>query len=137
VAELAGSPAFRSAVLAWWQDNRPDELVPAAAEPVQAAAAALLAGDPGAADAVAAAGRRLDAGEAERHGLVARVVSHDKLEETLADITRAVSEAPARALRLAKRTLDRAQEAERAAALAAEIEAIEQQLAEGGGLDKR
>jgi enoyl-CoA hydratase/carnithine racemase len=64
------------------------------------------------------------------------VVEHDELEATLAEIARAVSEAPARALRLAKRTLDRAQEAERKAALAAEIEAIERQLAEGGGLDK-
>jgi len=82
-------------------------------------------------------GRRLEAEEAERHGLVARVVEHDELEETLAEIARAVGEAPARALRLAKRTLNRAQEAERKAALAAEIEAIEQQLAEGGGLDKR
>jgi enoyl-CoA hydratase len=81
-------------------------------------------------------GRRLEPEEAERHGLVARVVDHDKLEETLAEIARAVCEAPARALRLAKRTLDRALEAEREAALAAEIEAIDEQLAEGGGLGK-
>lgn len=81
-------------------------------------------------------GRRLEAEEAERIGLVARVVDHDELEATLAEIARAVSEAPARALRLAKRTLDRAVEAERKAALAAEIAAIDEQLAEGGGLDK-
>jgi enoyl-CoA hydratase len=81
-------------------------------------------------------GRRLEAEEAQRIGLVARVVDHDELEATLAEIARAVSEAPARELRLAKRTLDRAVEAERKAALAAEIEAIDQQLAEGGGLGK-
>lgn len=81
-------------------------------------------------------GRRLEAEEAQRIGLVARVVDHDELEATLTEIARAVCEAPARALRLAKRTLDRAVEAERRAALAAEIAAIDEQLAEGGGLGK-
>jgi enoyl-CoA hydratase len=81
-------------------------------------------------------GRRLEAEEAQRCGLVARVVDHDELEETLAEIARVICEGPARALRLAKRTLDRALEAERKAALAAEIEAIDEQLAEGGGLGK-
>ncbi len=81
-------------------------------------------------------GRTLDAAEALAHGLVARVVDAAQLEEAVASLTKAITEAPQQALRLAKRTLDRGVELDPAGALAAELEAIEEQLAAGQWMGK-
>jgi enoyl-CoA hydratase len=82
-------------------------------------------------------GRRLSAEEALRRGFVTRVVPASALEREIAAIAKAVCGAPPAALKLAKRCMDRAEAAARKAALETEIEAIEEQLAQGGGLDKR
>src|SRR5919109_506708 len=58
VAELSASAAFRTAVVAWWEEHRPGELTTAADDPYIAAAAALLNDDADAAEVVAAAARR-------------------------------------------------------------------------------
>jgi hypothetical protein len=78
LTELESSAAFRAAVVAWWDEHRPGELTPSADDPLAAAAASLLVADPGAAEAVALAARRGEAGElrAERDEALARV---DKL----------------------------------------------------------
>ncbi len=78
VAELESSGAFRTAVVAWWDEHRPGELTPAADDVRTAAAAAVLAGDAGAGEAVAAAARRGEVGElrAELDAALSRV---DKL----------------------------------------------------------
>src|SRR3954468_5056698 len=78
LAELESSAAFRVAVVAWWDEHRPGELTPSADDPLAAAAASLLVADPGAAEAVALAARRGEAGglRAERDEALARV---DKL----------------------------------------------------------
>jgi enoyl-CoA hydratase/carnithine racemase len=81
-------------------------------------------------------GRMLSAEEAERHGLVSRLVAPEALDAVLADITQAVLGAPAEALRLAKRTLDRGVEGDSRAALEAEIAAIEEQLALGAWMGR-
>jgi enoyl-CoA hydratase len=82
-------------------------------------------------------GRTLAAEEAERHGLVARLVPADRLEATLAEIAQTILAAPAQALRLAKRTIDRGVELDPQGALHAEIAAIEEQLASGDWLGKQ
>ncbi len=82
-------------------------------------------------------GRALSAEEALAHGLVSRLVAPDKLDETLAAIVKAITEAPQQALRLAKRTIDRGVELDPKGALAAEIEAIEEQLASGQWMGKK
>lgn len=80
--ELATSPQFRAAVVAWWEEHRPGELTVAADDPLTAAASALLVGDAGASEAVAEAARRGDVGElrAERDAALSRV---DKLSVEL------------------------------------------------------
>jgi enoyl-CoA hydratase len=82
-------------------------------------------------------GRTLTAEEAERHGLVARLVAKEDLESVLAAIAKTVLDAPAHALRLAKRAIDRGVELDPKGALETELAAIEEQLALGGGLDKK
>jgi len=82
-------------------------------------------------------GRTLSAEEAERHGLVSRLVEPTQLDATLAEIAKAVLGAPADALRLAKRTIDRGVERDPRGALQAEIAAIEEQLATGAWMGKR
>lgn len=81
-------------------------------------------------------GRTLSAAEALAHGLVARLVSAETLEETVASIAKSITEAPQHSLRLAKRTIDRGVELDPKGALAAEIEAIEEQLASGQWMGK-
>ncbi len=76
-------------------------------------------------------GRTLVAEEALAQGLVARLVVPEKLTQTLAAIARAITQAPQQSLRLAKRSIDRGVELDPKGALAAEIEAIEEQLASG------
>lgn len=81
-------------------------------------------------------GRSLSAQEALLHGLVARVVATEALEAALAEIAATITGAPQPALRLAKRTIDRGVELDPQGALAAEIEAIEEQLASGQWMGK-
>jgi predicted RNA-binding protein with PIN domain len=91
LAELQSSRAFRAAVVGWWAEHRPGELAPTASDPLAAAAGAVLAGDPAAADAVARAARRGEAVElrAERDEALARVdkltVELERLRGELAD----------------------------------------------------
>jgi enoyl-CoA hydratase len=82
-------------------------------------------------------GRRLSAEEAKAAGLVARVVPPERLEDELASIAKAIVQAPAGALRLAKRCIDRGFETDRKGALAIEIAAIDEQLAAGTWLGKK
>ncbi|MGQ0574657.1 MAG: NYN domain-containing protein [Pseudonocardia sp.] len=106
VAELRSSPAFRTAVLAWWDEHRPGELRVGADDPLAAAAAAVLTGDEGAAQAVRAAGRRAEAGElrAERDAALSRV---DKLTAELERLRGELAEA-----RKESRTVDDRRDAE-------------------------
>ena len=82
-------------------------------------------------------GRTLTAEEAERHGLVSRLVAPETLEAVLSDIAKTVIEAPAHSLRLAKRCVDHGVELDRQGALETEIAAIEEQLAAGDWMGKR
>jgi enoyl-CoA hydratase len=82
-------------------------------------------------------GRTLSAEEAERHGLVSRLVAPAKLEAALAEIAQTIVEAPAQTLRLAKRSVDRGVELDAQGALATEIAAIEEQLASGDWMGKK
>jgi enoyl-CoA hydratase len=81
-------------------------------------------------------GRTLTAEEAERHGLVARLVAAEKLDGVLAEIAQTIVAAPAQSLRLAKRSIDRGVERDPQGALEIEIAAIEEQLASGHWLGK-
>ncbi len=98
--ELAASAAFRAAVVAWWDEHRPGELVvhdpSVAADPMAVAAAAVLTGDACAADAVAATARRAEVGEvkAERDTLLSKV---DKLTTELERLRGELTEARAQA----------------------------------------
>ncbi len=96
LAEMEGSGAFRASVVAWWEEHRPGELTPSAADPLAAAAAAVLVADPGAADAVALAARRGEAMElrAERDEALARV---DKLTSELERLRAELADARAAA----------------------------------------
>ncbi|WP_214368537.1 NYN domain-containing protein [Pseudonocardia sp. H11422] len=92
LAELRSSAAFRTAVLAWWDEHRPGELAAGSGDPLTAAAGALLAGDPDAAAAVQAAARRGEAAElrAERDAALSRV---DKLTVELERLRAELAEA--------------------------------------------
>jgi enoyl-CoA hydratase len=81
-------------------------------------------------------GRTLSPDEAERHGLVARLVPAEDLDRVLSELTKAVLGAPAQALRLAKRTIDHSVERDPKGALEAEIAAIEEQIAAGAWMGK-
>jgi enoyl-CoA hydratase/carnithine racemase len=78
-------------------------------------------------------GRMLTAAEARDAGLVSRI---GDLETEKRAIAEAILEAPALALKLAKRTIDRGVELDPQGALQAEIEAIEEQLAAGQWMGK-
>lgn len=82
-------------------------------------------------------GRTLTAEEAERLGLVARLVEPARLDAVLADISKTITEAPAQALRLAKRCVDRGVELDPKGALETETAAIEEQLASGAWMGRR
>lgn len=92
VAELRDSSAFRSAVVAWWDEHRPGELAAGPDEPLTAAAAAVLTGAPGAGAAVAAVARRGETTElrAERDEALSRV---DKLTVELERMRAELAEA--------------------------------------------
>ncbi len=74
-------------------------------------------------------GRKLSAEEAERHGLVARVVPAAEIDKTLADIAKTVTEAPGAGLKFAKACIDHGVELDPKGALAVELLAIEENLA--------
>jgi enoyl-CoA hydratase len=81
-------------------------------------------------------GRTLSADEAERHGLVARLVPADRLETVLDEIAQTIRGAPAHTLALAKRAIDRGVELDPKGALETELAAIEAQLAAGDWMGK-
>jgi enoyl-CoA hydratase len=74
-------------------------------------------------------GRKLTAEEAERHGLVARIVAASEIDSTLAEIAKTVTEAPGAGLKFAKSCIDRGVELDPKGALAVELLAIEENLA--------
>ena len=82
-------------------------------------------------------GRTMNAQEAMLAGLVSRVVEAANLQQALDGITSEIVKAPPGALRLAKRAIDRGVELDPKGALAAELEAIEEQLASGQWMGKR
>ena len=82
-------------------------------------------------------GRELSAEEAREAGLISRLVPAADLEETIEDIRKTILAAPQDSLRLAKRCIDRGVELDPAGALAAEIAAIEEQLAKGSWMGKK
>jgi enoyl-CoA hydratase len=82
-------------------------------------------------------GRRLGAEEARAAGLVSRVVESSALEKALGEIAHAIAQAPASAIALAKRCIDRGMDTDRKGALAVELAAIDEQLASGTWLGKK
>lgn len=76
-------------------------------------------------------GRTLTVEEAREGGLVARVVAPEALEGALAEIAATIAAAPPAAMRLAKRCVDEGLERDPRGALATELMAIEESLAEG------
>jgi len=78
-------------------------------------------------------GRALTATEARDAGFVARIGDLDTEKRAIAE---AILKAPALALELAKRTIDRGIELDPPGALQAEVEAIEEQLAAGQWMGK-
>ena len=81
-------------------------------------------------------GRALGAEEARAAGLVARIVSPGELERQIEEIAEQIAKAPLQSLRLAKRCIDRGVELDPQGALAAEIAAIDEQLASGNWMGK-
>ena len=75
-------------------------------------------------------GRKLTAEEARTAGLVTRIVEAGKLDEALADIATTIGKASAAGLRQAKRCIDQGSELDPRGALAVELLAIEENLAQ-------
>jgi predicted RNA-binding protein with PIN domain len=87
LAALGSAEGFADEVVSWWREHRPDEWAPPVAEPVHAAAVAVLTGDEDAARALLRdAGERADIARlrAERDAAVARA---DKLAADLERVT--------------------------------------------------
>ena len=82
-------------------------------------------------------GRTLSAEEARLAGLVSRLVPVLDLEENLSRVRTEILKAPAGALRLAKRCIDRGVELDPRGALDEEIAAIEEQLAGGSWMGRK
>jgi enoyl-CoA hydratase len=74
-------------------------------------------------------GRTLSAAEALAHGLVTRLVAPDVLDAVLAEITATIAKAPPAAMRMAKRCIDEGLARDPRGALATELLAIEENLA--------
>ena len=79
-------------------------------------------------------GRRLTAEEALRLGFVSRIAKD--VEKEISEIAEIILAAPAAALRLAKRCIDRGVELDPKGALETELEAIDEQLASGQWMGK-
>ncbi|MCD2196499.1 NYN domain-containing protein [Actinomycetospora endophytica] len=95
LAALGTAEGFADEVVAWWREHRPDEWAPPVAEPVHAAAVAVLTGDEDAArELLRDAGERADVGKlrAERDAALARA---DKLAADLERVTAERDEARA------------------------------------------
>ena len=75
-------------------------------------------------------GRKLTAEEAKIAGLVTRIVQPDKLDAALAEIAQTIGKASAAGLRQAKRCIDQGFELDPRGALAVELLAIEENLAQ-------
>jgi len=82
-------------------------------------------------------GRTLSAEEARDAGLVSRLVAAAELERALEEIESAILKAPAEALKLAKRCIDRGIELDPKGARDTEIAAIEEQLAGGSWMGRK
>ena len=82
-------------------------------------------------------GRILSAEEARSAGLVARLISASEIESEIQKIREVVLDAPRQSLRLAKRCIDTGVELDPKGALAAEIAAIDEQLAAGRWMGKK
>jgi len=82
-------------------------------------------------------GRTLGAQEACDAGLVSRIIDSSRLQAFLDEMLAGIVKAPPHALRLAKRAIDRGVELDPKGALAAELEAIEEQLASGEWMGRR
>jgi enoyl-CoA hydratase/carnithine racemase len=76
-------------------------------------------------------GRKLTAEEAKVAGLVTRIVAAEKLEAALAELAATIGKASASGLRQAKRCIDQGSELDPCGALAVELLAIEENLAQG------
>jgi predicted RNA-binding protein with PIN domain len=95
LAALGSAEGFADEVVSWWREHRPDEWAPPVAEPVHAAAVAVLTGDEDAARALLRdAGERADVARlrAERDAAAART---DKLAADLERVTAERDEARA------------------------------------------
>jgi len=79
-------------------------------------------------------GRRLSAEEARTAGFVSRI--NPNLDQEMESIAKAILQAPAEALRLAKQCIDRGVELDPRGALEVELAAIEEQLASGKWMGK-
>jgi enoyl-CoA hydratase len=75
-------------------------------------------------------GRKLTADEARTAGLVTRIVEPSTLDAALTDITATIGKASASGLRQAKRCIDQGSELDPRGALAVELLAIEENLAQ-------
>ena len=75
-------------------------------------------------------GRKLTAEEARIAGLVTRIVAADKLDHALTEIAQTIRKASAEGLRLAKRCIDQGSELDPRGALALELLAVEENLAQ-------
>jgi enoyl-CoA hydratase/carnithine racemase len=75
-------------------------------------------------------GRKLTADEARTAGLVTRIVAADQLEAALAEIAQTIGKASAAGLRQAKRCIDQGSELDPRGALAIELLAVEENLAQ-------
>ena len=75
-------------------------------------------------------GRKLTAEEARAAGLVTRIVPADKLEAALAELAQTIGKASASGLRQAKRAIDQGFELDPRGAMAVELLAIEENLAQ-------
>jgi enoyl-CoA hydratase len=75
-------------------------------------------------------GRKLTAEEAKIAGLVTRIVAADQLEAALAEIAQTIGKASAAGLCQAKRCIDQGSELDPRGALAVELLAVEENLAQ-------
>ena len=76
-------------------------------------------------------GRKLTAEEARAAGLVTRIVAAEALDAAIAEIARTIGSASAAGLRQAKRSIDQGFELDPRGALAVELLAVEENLAQG------